>query len=152
MLIRCKVLRPGGTRVTLPGGPRAGYHFKPAEKGDPDDHVCQVTDEDHIRVFLLDDQHYVPMDGQKVPDGLLPPPPPPPTDEHKIVVERRAEAWTNNELRAWAQSLGVNPTNKEAIVTAGRSFQIKLDDSKAPSEMIRDLACALGVTIEDAAA
>lgn len=52
-LIRCKLHRPGGTRITFGvGKARVDYHFKPedpAAKLDDDrvDHVCDVTNPDH---------------------------------------------------------------------------------------------------------
>lgn len=46
MLIRCKIKRPGGSRVTL-GSER--YHFAPDDLGR---HVAEVTNEAHIERLL----------------------------------------------------------------------------------------------------
>lgn len=49
MLIRCKLLREGGTKVQIAD---REYHFKPIQGGDPNDHVCEVTHEGDLARLL----------------------------------------------------------------------------------------------------
>jgi len=48
MLIRSKILRAGGTKVSLTGG---AYDFQP-HKGDPSVHVAEVSNKAHVAQFL----------------------------------------------------------------------------------------------------
>lgn len=60
MLILCKLIRPGGTIVTLgKGDDRRDYHFKPQDpKAQDKNHVCDVTDKKDIATFLAISEGY----------------------------------------------------------------------------------------------
>jgi len=72
MLIRCKLFRPGGTKVELgKGTTRRRYHFKPvntdglkgpeldAVMNNPEiEHVCNVPEKDAIATFLAIQEGY----------------------------------------------------------------------------------------------
>ncbi|MEW5709829.1 MAG: hypothetical protein AB1830_13140 [Pseudomonadota bacterium] len=49
MLIRCKLLREGGTKVQIAD---REYHFQPIQGGDPNEHVCEVTHEGDLARLL----------------------------------------------------------------------------------------------------
>jgi len=90
MLIRCKLFRPGGSKVQLgKGKDRREYHFKPIDpKADLDspeiDHVADVSDKDDIGTLLAIKEGYE-VHGPEVVGKVkaaggqtsLPPPPPP---------------------------------------------------------------------------
>lgn len=47
LTLQCILIRKGGTHVEFPDG--ASYHFAPNAEGD---HVCEVSDPDHMAWFL----------------------------------------------------------------------------------------------------
>lgn len=53
MLIQCKLIRKGGTEVTLDDNV---YLFSPNDK---DEHVCDVTNKDHIATLLSISECYL---------------------------------------------------------------------------------------------
>lgn len=61
MLIRSKLIRTGGSEITLGKGKddRRLYHFKPRDPRKPDeDHVCDVNDQKDIATFLAIEEGY----------------------------------------------------------------------------------------------
>ena len=66
MLIRCKLERPGGTKIDID---RVPYHFKPAPSRGITSHVCLVEDKDHIRRLITDiPEAYEPFLGEEGSD------------------------------------------------------------------------------------
>ena len=60
MLIRCKLIRAGGSQITLgKGKDERLYHFKPFDPKKPgEDHVCDVADQKDIATFLAISEGY----------------------------------------------------------------------------------------------
>lgn len=71
MLINLKIKRPGGSKVDIDG---KQYHFAPNTNGD---HVCDVTDKDHIKRFMSIDAYepYETEAANAIKAGIIPEPP-----------------------------------------------------------------------------
>lgn len=102
MLIRCLQERQGGTVIHLDGGPRRGYHFKPGADGG--DHVCEVADLAHIKLFIGIPEGYAPADGEKLPAGIAVPAPPEPIPRPPL----NPDEMSNRDLQAWCVARGLN--------------------------------------------
>ena len=108
MKIVCKLQRPDGTKVEFG---KTVYHFKADKNGE---HVCEVTDKNHIQILLNVPEAYAPQ-GQVEPEpvdtGV--------EDEAKDLfplADMDIGALTNQKLMSTASKhLGITGTNKDLL-------------------------------------
>lgn len=110
MKIVCKLQRPDGTKVEFG---KTVYHFKADKNGE---HVCEVTDKNHIQLLLNVPEAYAPQ-GQAEPEPVDTSA----EDEAKDLfplVALDVPALSNKELTTVASKhLGVIGTNKDLLAT-----------------------------------
>lgn len=110
MKIVCKLQRPDGTKVEFG---KTVYHFKADKNGE---HVCEVTDKNHIQLLLNVPEAYAPQ-GQVEPDPVDTSV----EDEAKDLfplVGMDIGALSNKELTTTASKhLGIIGTNKDLLAT-----------------------------------
>lgn len=108
MKIVCKLQRPDGTKVEFG---KTVYHFKADKNGE---HVCEVTDKNHIQILLNVPEAYAPQ-GQAEPD---------PVDtsaedeakDHFPLADMDIGALSNKDLTtAASKHLGLTGTNKDLL-------------------------------------
>ena len=94
MLIRSKIIRAKGTRVQFgKGRDQVEYHFKPQDPKRPlDDHVCDITDKEHIARLLSITEGYEVHDSE-VASRVKTAPPPPKPEKPAVAAQGNPSAY-----------------------------------------------------------
>lgn len=132
------IRREGGSHIDLGG---KHYHFKPETPGGV--HIADVTDKDHVKRLLSIKEGFCLLGDEldaaanlaaEIEAGKPAPKADSPAD------------WSNKKAMAYAKEvLLINPKDKVQILELGKKHEVELDESKAPSALIRDLVVAIGV-------
>lgn len=110
MKVLCKIKRPGGSFVEVPGSETITYHFAPNEHGD---HVADVSNKEHVKRLLGIDAYEV-YEGPAAAAPVAPPAAPeltpasgPPTEEtphsdgdREAILRAECEQMTVEDLQA----------------------------------------------------
>lgn len=144
MKIVCKLQRPDGTKVEFG---KTVYHFKADKNGE---HVCEVTDKNHIQLLLNAPEAYAPQ-GQVEPEPVDTSA----EDEAKDLfplVAMDIGALSNKELTNVASKhLGVTGTNKSLLATwAQKKLGIEGLDKRNPKDTYMELLREVVLKVQEA--
>jgi hypothetical protein len=129
MLIKLNIKRQGGSKIDI--GDKL-YHFAPDKNGD---HVCDVTDKEHIKRFMSIDA-YEPHDAvaeKAVKTGVIPSPPEQdvPASDESMADNDTYDAMDRGALAAEIESrTGKAPHHKTGEISLRAALR-ELDTSEA---------------------